>query len=331
MELQQIYIGKIQALENKAEAQTERMGSFEQTGQRYVEMLSEYEQISQRHDQQIAALAAELNERLHAMEERLAGQENLYNSRLNEAEGFLQELWEAGVPLSAGKDAGSYLCSSSQSGENAILAYITSYLGIDASACSYLDLGANHAKHLSNTYYFYKRGARGVLVEANPDLIAELKFYRSGDIILNRCIAEKSGQTVDFYLMSGDGLSTADKNWVGKVQESNPSIQVEKIVSVQTITVNEILDIYFDGAPVMINIDIEGCEKKILASINFETHRPLAILVEMIPYRPHLVVGRKDEEIVRFMKSKGYVEYAFTGINSIFLDEEQIKNRGALE
>ena len=59
----------------------------------------------------------------------------------------------------------------SQSGEDVILAYILNARGIAAKDCTYLDLGANHAKQYSNTYYFYDKGARGVLVEANPSLI----------------------------------------------------------------------------------------------------------------------------------------------------------------
>mgnify|MGYP000624144786 FL=1 len=44
------------------------------------------------------------------------------------------------------------------------------------------------------------------------------------------------------------------------------------------------------------------------------------MIIEMIPYSKQLVAGQKNQEILRFMQEKGYVEYAFTGINSIFLD-----------
>ena len=111
----------------------------------------------------------------------------------------------------------------------------------------------------------------------------------------------------------------------------NPAIQIEEVITVLTITVNEILDTYFDGAPVFINIDIEGAEMDILESIDFEAHRPLAIILEMIPYRSHLVVGIKNQEILQFMADKDYVEYAFTGINSIFLDKKQMRDLGVLE
>ena len=84
------------------------------------------------------------------------------------------------------------------------------------------------------------------------------------------------------------------------------------------------MDTYFDKTPTIVNLDIEGEEMNILNSIDFTKHRPLIMIIETIPYRKHLVVGLKNQEIIDFMASKNYIEYAFTGINSIFLDKEQI-------
>ena len=40
---------------------------------------------------------------------------------------------------------------------------------------SYLDIGANHPYFLSNSYYFYRKGANGTLVEPDPFLCKILK------------------------------------------------------------------------------------------------------------------------------------------------------------
>ena len=216
--------------------------------------------------------------------------------------------------------------SLSQSGEDTILSYVLNARGIPIKDCSYLDLGANHAKQYSNTYYFYDKGARGVLVEANPQLIPELKLYRNEDVILNCCIGAAAGEAVDFYILNGDGLSTPDKKRVDEVIALNPMLHVDRIVPVKTMTVNSIMDTYFEGAPLLLNIDLEGDDIAILSSIDWEKHRPLMVVIEMIPYRPRLVVEEKDETIMRFMEGREYVEYAFTGINSIFLDKRQIKD-----
>lgn len=308
------------------------------TEQRYTQMLQEQtekiqqqEKIIQTQGGYIERLTIEHNGRLDALENHFDALESHYNSRMSTAEQLLQDLEDGGAFASVNCELQMRRSSLSQSGEDAILAYIFMVLGMAESKCSYLDLGANHAKKFSNTYYFYQKGSRGVLVEANPKLIAELKFYRSGDVILNRCIAKESGQSVDFYIMSGDGLSTPNREQAERVVAYNPAIRMEDVVEVQTITVNEVLDTYFDGAPVFINIDIEGAEMDILGSIDFEAHRPLAIILEMIPYRRHLVVGAKNQEMLQFMADRDYVEYAFTGINSIFLDKKQMRDLGVLE
>lgn len=214
----------------------------------------------------------------------------------------------------------------SQSGEDCILSYIVRVLGIPENKCTYLDLGANHAKQYSNTYYFYNKGARGVLIEANPALIPELKLYRSDDVVVNCCISDRAGETVDFYVLNGDGLSTPDKERVDEVLAINPALKVDRVVPVVTMTVNQILDTYFDKAPIYMNIDLEGDDLAILSSIDWDVHRPLMVTIEMIPYKPHLVIGEKNKNIMAFMDSVDYIEYAFTGINSIFLDKRQIKD-----
>ena len=89
----------------------------------------------------------------------------------------------------------------------------------------------------------------------------------------------------------------------------------------QTVAVNDLME-QLGGAPKILNLDIEGMEMEILRSIDFAKYRPTTMIIEMIPYSKQLVAGKKNSEILRFMQEKGYVEYAFTGINSIFLDKQ---------
>ncbi|MDE5770019.1 MAG: FkbM family methyltransferase [Ruminococcus sp.] len=212
--------------------------------------------------------------------------------------------------------------SFSQSGEDNIIKYIFSTLGIDMKNCTYLDLGANHAVHLSNTYSFYRQGARGVLLEANPELAQELSEQRPDDIVINKCLSEKSGEKLDFYIMNGDGLSSADYEAVNSFIKENPALKIERTVSVDSITINEIIEAYFHKkTPDIMNIDIEGMELVVLKMTDFEKFRPLVIICEMIEYKNGLTVGEKNREIIDFMQKNDYEEFAFTGINSIFIDK----------
>ncbi|MBD5142517.1 MAG: FkbM family methyltransferase [Ruminococcus sp.] len=210
----------------------------------------------------------------------------------------------------------------SQAGEDAIMLYACAMLGIPFQECNYLDLGANKPIEMSNTYFFYQQGARGVLLEANPLLIPELEQKRSGDIILNQAVTEESNENVIFHVLNLDGLSKIGD--ISDILAKNPNAKLMQSVTIKTISVNDIIKNYFqEKAPVILNLDIEGLELEILKNIDFEKYRPLFFIIEMIPYSENLSVGIKNQELLNFMHSKNYLEYAFTGINSIFIDAIQ--------
>lgn len=213
----------------------------------------------------------------------------------------------------------------SQTGEDSIIFYILNMLNIDIKNVTYLDLGANHARDLSNTFFFYERGASGVLVEANPLLVDELIKERPRDIVLNRCVSETDEDTLKFYILNGDGLSSPDYESVCEFLRINEDLEIVKTINVKSITTKEIVDLYLKEAPTILNIDIEGNELSIIKSFDLSIYRPLIIVTEMIPYSKKLVVGDKNEEIVKFLKDKNYIEYAFTGINSIFIDNDKFE------
>ena len=215
--------------------------------------------------------------------------------------------------------------TNSQCGEDAIMAYVLANLAVPFDKCSYLDLGANHPIEGNNTYFFYTQGARGVLVEANPELIFDLKEKRPKDIVLNKCVSNETGLVSKFYVMSDDGLSTASQKSAEEFHDSGSNIFVKKIIDVSTISVNEIFEHYFDKAPEICSIDIEGKEMEILQSIDFMRFRPLLISIEMIEYSNKIAINRKRMDIYNYMISKNYAEYAFTGVNSIFVDAIALK------
>ena len=75
----------------------------------------------------------------------------------------------------------------SQFGEDRIISLALGILqskGI-ISEISYLDIGGNRAKEISNTYYFYLRGCKGCVIEPNPRLASKFKEVRPQDNVLN--------------------------------------------------------------------------------------------------------------------------------------------------
>ena len=217
--------------------------------------------------------------------------------------------------------------TNSQSGEDAIMAYVLANLKIPLNQCRYLDLGANDPIRGNNTYFFYTQGARGILVEANPRLISKLEEKRPRDVIVNKCIGNTNGDNLKFYIMSDDGLSTTELEEAQKIQKVRPDITLKETVEIPSITINEIFEKFFEQMPEICSLDIEGKELDILQTINFDKNRPLLFVIEVIEYSKEIFTGKKNMEIVDFMISKGYREYAFTGINSIFIDTIALRDK----
>ncbi|MBE6754446.1 MAG: FkbM family methyltransferase [Ruminococcaceae bacterium] len=220
--------------------------------------------------------------------------------------------------------------TASQSGEDGIISYLLDALGIPAQQRSYLDIGANHAVALSNTFRFYAGGASGVLVEANPFLADELRRMRPRDVVLNRCIADEgAADTLSFYILNGDGLSSCDRASVDAALRNNPALVVESTVEVGSITIGELIRQHMPQAPAILTIDIEGMEEAVLRGIDWQSWRPPVVIVETVGYDCTTVLKEKQTDAVRYMEQQGYVEYAFTGINSIMADASAFRKGGA--
>ena len=97
--------------------------------------------------------------------------------------------------------------SYSQEGEDIVL---ESLLGGEARGF-YVDIGAHHPARVSNTYRFYKRGWRGINVDAAPGSMNLFRQVRPKDINVEAAVGMGS-QKLIFYVLDDDGLSTLDKD-----------------------------------------------------------------------------------------------------------------------
>lgn len=72
--------------------------------------------------------------------------------------------------------------------------------------------------------------------------------------------------------------------------------------------------------PDFITIDAKGVDQIILKSIDYSTNFPIVICVETISFSTQ-GKGIKNEHLIEFIKSNGYLLYADTYNNSIFVKE----------
>ena len=211
--------------------------------------------------------------------------------------------------------------SYSQAGEDKIVDFLLNYGGNVKKGISYLDIGCNDWRNLSNSYYLYRRGIRGVLIDANPIYVDEIKVFRPEDTILNCGIGKESSKELEFNIVNQPDVSSFNIKTIEEAKKHSPWLEIVKKIKVPVYTLDEIYEKYFVKVPTIVSLDVEGDELGILKSSNFEKYRPYIFIIETIEYREKISLDNKRNDIVEFMKKNNYEEYAFTGVNSIFIDK----------
>jgi FkbM family methyltransferase len=210
--------------------------------------------------------------------------------------------------------------SYSQSGEDMIVDFALKAMRIDNP--SYLDIGANHPFVFSNTYHFYTKGCFGVSVEPDPRLHALLVKKRPKEVHLNLGVSAGKAEKLPFFIMSNSTLNTFSEEEALRYSRGG-TFKIEQILQVDLIPISKIFDEYFGGkAADFLSVDVEGMDLDIVKSIDFENYRPLVICIETIIFSENRD-GGKVAHIADFLISQGYMVYADTHINTIFVDRER--------
>jgi FkbM family methyltransferase len=209
--------------------------------------------------------------------------------------------------------------SYSQCGEDLVVAFTMGYLGIGPHI-TYLDVGANDPVQLNNTYYFYRKGHHGVLVEPNGALCRLLRDRRRGDTVLEAGIGASAGEA-DYYVMSFDGLNTFSKEEADhRVENSHGEIAIRQVIRMPLLDINDVMAGHFGGAPTFLSVDTEGLDLAILRSIDYGRFRPAIICAET------LASGTRNirTEIPEFLATQGYAARGGSFVNTIFVDAQRI-------
>lgn len=159
----------------------------------------------------------------------------------------------------------------------------------------YLDLAANHAKEISNTYVFDTcLGWRGFCVEANERYFKELREWRTCEL-LTKCVSDKV-ETVKFVKYLGlSGIGETNKN-MKQLQKPRMKRQVREENMTCTVLGEEVRKREYLQNIDYMSLDLEGHERKILGSIDWD-HTKIKVV--------SLEVG-EDKSAAEFLIGKGY-------------------------
>ncbi len=210
--------------------------------------------------------------------------------------------------------------SFSQCGEDLIMDHLLRrVLGIPMPR--FIDIGSGDPRKLNNTFYFNRRGCRGVCVEPNPLHAAAIREVRPTDICVEAGVVPSADQPrLTFYLFEPPTLSTFSFDERTRL-ERHPDYRFVREQVVDVLTLTGLFAIH--GVPNLLSLDLEGIDDAVLRHTDWIEHRPAVICAETVDHWDE----RKNDELIAWMESQNYTVYADTFINTIFVATEHWRAR----
>jgi FkbM family methyltransferase len=185
----------------------------------------------------------------------------------------------------------------------------------------YVDVGAHHPQRFSNTYYFYKKGWRGINLDAMPGSMKHFEKIRKKDINLEIPVS-KSGNTQTYFMFNEPALNGFSMR-LSESRDGNRNYRIIDKKEIKTYTLEDILDTYLPDSQEIdfLSVDVEGLDLDVLESNNWEKYRPRFVVVEILHDSLEEVIS---SEIYRFLSEAGYMAYSKTVNTVIFKRVRQL-------
>jgi FkbM family methyltransferase len=183
----------------------------------------------------------------------------------------------------------------------------------------YVDIGCHHPKRGSNSYYFYKKGWRGILVDLEDVKVLACKIARPRDQVIKAAISNKK-EIVSIF--SPIKYSTNSTIRLDTIEDSN---QYQHIGLIETTTLNEVLE--NQQAPRnfgFLSIDVEGSDLQVLQSIDLNKYTPSVLCIEN--WQSKIGINAiLESETHRYLEKSGYRLSGWSGLSTVYLRKLSIK------
>ena len=196
----------------------------------------------------------------------------------------------------------------SQFGEDAIL---EKYLKEDKGF--YLDIGSGDPVRGSNTYFLYKKGWKGILIDPLTRNIFSSKVIRRKDKIIQGLVGA-TNKSYPFFEMYPYEYSTTNNEIVNGLINNGRAKLVKK-VQLQTYSISDLrLNIDLDQ-PSLLSVDCEGLDLEVLKTIDLKTIKFRVICAEDFDFNP----VSKSSAINYHLVENGYEIVDRAGPSSIYV------------
>lgn len=203
--------------------------------------------------------------------------------------------------------------SYSQEGEDMILNRIFEF----RNSGFYIDVGAHHPMRFSNTYFFYRKGWRGINIDAMPGSMNKFKRYRHEDTNLELAISNQNKE-LTYYMFNDPALNGFDEKITSDREKNHQQYFVVGKKQIKTISLSEVIERYVPANQEIdfLSIDVEGLDLEVLQSNDWNRCKPKVILTEVLNFD---LFKAMENPVLKLLISQGYSVYAKTVNTVIFL------------
>jgi len=182
---------------------------------------------------------------------------------------------------------------------------------------TYVDIGAGEPILGSNTYFAYRKGMRGILVDPIRTNKFLAKMLRPRDFFLECLVGQKPGPQ-QFWEFDAYEYSTTDIDVVDRLDREG-IIKVKHKRFVNMITLQYIVAMMPQPQmPWLLSVDVEGADLSVIKSFDFKIYRPRVICIEDHEYIKNHTSVQHD-----YISQLGYQLEHQTPISLIYADTKK--------
>jgi FkbM family methyltransferase len=179
----------------------------------------------------------------------------------------------------------------------------------------YVDVGAHHPRHDSNTFAFYLAGWRGINIDAAPGSRNLFDRERPRDTNMEVAVSDREGPVTlkswGHSVYNTLSAETADDY----VRQKGQRIPDDVIVQARRLD-NILSDVVPDGTKIdFLSIDVEGHDLAVLQSNDWARFRPDIVLVEDHHFT---LENGTSRPIVTFLSNQQYTLMGWAGPTLLF-------------
>lgn len=184
----------------------------------------------------------------------------------------------------------------------------------------FIDVGAHHPIRFSNTYFFYRKGWRGINVDAMPGSMKAFQQFRPEDINIEAAISSQI-ENLTYYRFNEPALNTFVESEAQK-KDGLHGYRIEEKIEIKTMTLSSIVQQHLPAGKEVdfLSIDVEGLDLEVLQSNDWSRVSPRLIVIEDLTRELDLIL--QDSPTKSFLEGRGYRLFSKMYNTCIYLRNE---------